>query len=86
MEQKHNKQLHAEEYFMEYSAHEQQLIYEVIFGIFQEHSWNILHVRPGPKVLLLPVEYISIGHFVHQPINDSNEPWRLPSSWLVDKR
>ena len=38
MEQKHNKQLHTEEYSIEYSAHEQQLIYEVISGIFPEHS------------------------------------------------
>ena len=35
MEQKYNKQLHKEEYVIEYSAQEQQLIYEVIFGIFQ---------------------------------------------------
>ena len=34
MEQEHNKQLHTEEYFIEYSDHEQQLIYEVISGIF----------------------------------------------------
>ena len=30
MEQKHNKQLHTEEYSIEYSTNEQQLIYEVI--------------------------------------------------------
>ena len=48
MEQKYNKQLHADEYSIEYSAHEQQLIYKVIFGIFLEYSSNILHVRPGP--------------------------------------
>ena len=28
LEQKHNKQLHTEEYPIEYSAHDQQLIYE----------------------------------------------------------
>ena len=44
MEQKHNKQLHTAEYPTEYSDHEQQLIYEVISGIFL----NNLHVRPGP--------------------------------------
>ena len=49
MEQKHNKQLHTEEYSSEYSAHGQQLIYEAISGIFLEYSWNILHVRLGPK-------------------------------------
>ena len=38
MEQKHNKQPHKEEYSVEYSAHEQQLIYEVISGIFLEYS------------------------------------------------
>ena len=38
MEQKHNKQLHMEEYSMEYSSHEQQLIHEVISGIFLEYS------------------------------------------------
>ena len=38
MEQKYNKQLPADEYSIEYSAHEQQLIYEVIFGIFLEYS------------------------------------------------
>ena len=38
MEQKHNKQLHMEEYPSEYSASEQQLIYEVISGIFLEYS------------------------------------------------
>ena len=38
MEQKHNKQLHTEEYSIEYSASEQQLIYEVIPGIFLEYS------------------------------------------------
>ena len=48
MEQKHHKQLHKEEYVIEYSAQEQQLIYEVIFGIFLKYYWNILHVRPGP--------------------------------------
>ena len=34
MEQKHNKQLHKAQYPIEYSAHQQQLIYEVIPGIF----------------------------------------------------
>ena len=38
MEQKHNKQLHMEEYSMEYFAHEQQLIYKVISRIFLEYS------------------------------------------------
>ena len=38
MEQKHNKQLHTEEYSIAYSAHEQQLIYEVISGIFLKYS------------------------------------------------
>ena len=47
MEQKHNKQLHKDEYSIEYSAHQQQLIYEVIFGIFQEYSWSILHFGPS---------------------------------------
>ena len=37
MEQKHNKQLHTAEYPIEYSAQEQQLIFEVIFGIFLEY-------------------------------------------------
>ena len=49
MEQKHNKQLHTGEYSTERSTHEQQLIYKVIFGIFPEYSWNILHVRPCPE-------------------------------------
>ena len=51
MEQKHNKQLHKEEYVIEYSAQEQQLIYEVILGTFQKllHNsagalWNILEM------------------------------------------
>ena len=48
MEQKHNNQMHKKEYVIEYSAQEQQLIYEVIFEIFLEYDWNILHVRPGP--------------------------------------
>ena len=34
MEQKHNKQLHRQEYSIEYSAPVQQLTYEVISGIF----------------------------------------------------
>ena len=38
MEQKHNKQLHTAEYPIEYSDHEQQLIYEVISGIFLKYS------------------------------------------------
>ena len=38
MEQKHIKQLHNQEYSIEYSAHEQQLIYEAISGIFLEYS------------------------------------------------
>ena len=38
MEQKHNKQLHTGEYSIEYSAHEQQLIYEVIPRIFLKYS------------------------------------------------
>ena len=38
MEQKHNKQLHTQEYSIEYSAHDQQLIYEVISGMFLEYS------------------------------------------------
>ena len=38
MEQKHNKQLHTEEYSIEYSPHEQQLIYEAISGIFLKFS------------------------------------------------
>ena len=38
MEQNRNKQLHMEEYPIEYSANEQQLIYEVISGIFLEYS------------------------------------------------
>ena len=41
MGQKHNKQLHKEEYVIEYSAQEQQLIYELIFGIFLEYYGNI---------------------------------------------
>ena len=54
MEQKHNKQLHKEEYVIEYSAQEQQLIYEVIFGIFLEYYWNALHIRPGLNVQYIP--------------------------------
>ena len=38
MEQKHNEQLHIKEYSMEYSVHEQQLIYKVISEIFLEYS------------------------------------------------
>ena len=38
MEQKHSKQLDMEEYPTEFSAHEQQLMYEVISGIFLEYS------------------------------------------------
>ena len=38
MEQKYDKQLQTGEYSIEYSAHEQQLIYEVISGIFLEYS------------------------------------------------
>ena len=38
MEQKHNKQLHTEEYFIEYSTDEKQLICKVISGIFLEYS------------------------------------------------
>ena len=38
MEQKHNKQLHTGEYPIEYSSHEQQLIYEIISGIFLKYS------------------------------------------------
>ena len=38
MEQKHNKQLHTQEYSIEYSAHDKQLIYEAISGIFLEYS------------------------------------------------
>ena len=41
MEHKHNKELHMEEYSIEYSAYEQQaqqLIYEAISGIFLEYS------------------------------------------------
>ena len=38
MERKDNKQLHTGEYYMEFSAHEQQLIYEVISGIFLKYS------------------------------------------------
>ena len=38
MEQKHNKQLRTEEYSIEYSTYEQQLIYEVISGIFLKYS------------------------------------------------
>ena len=38
MEQKHNKQLHTQEYSIKYSAHEQQLIYKAISGIFLEYS------------------------------------------------
>ena len=34
MEYKHNKQLGIGEYSIEYSASEQQLIYEIISGIF----------------------------------------------------
>ena len=34
VERKHNKQLHTEEYSIEYFSHEQQLICEVISGIF----------------------------------------------------
>ena len=52
MEQKHIKQLHTEEYSNEYSAHEQQLIFEVIFGIFLEYSWNILQLDPALRALL----------------------------------
>ena len=54
MEQKHDKQLHTEEYSIEYSAHEQQLIYEV-FGIFLEYSRNVLQVRPFPKGLMTEI-------------------------------
>ena len=38
MEQKHNKQMHTAEYPIEYSDYGQQLIYEVISGIFLEYS------------------------------------------------
>ena len=38
MEQNHNKQLHEEEYSIEYSANKQQLICEVISGIFPGYS------------------------------------------------
>ena len=38
MEQNHNKQLHTEEYFIEFFANQQQLICEVISGIFLEYS------------------------------------------------
>ena len=38
MEQKHNKQLHTGEYSIEYSDHEQQLINDVISGIFLKYS------------------------------------------------
>ena len=38
MEQKHNEQLHTQEYSIEHSAHEQQLIYEVISEIILEYS------------------------------------------------
>ena len=38
MEQKRNKQLHTEKYSIEYFTNEQQLIYEVISGIFLECS------------------------------------------------
>ena len=37
MEQNHNKQLHTEEYSIEYSANE-QLIYKVISRIFLKYS------------------------------------------------
>ena len=36
MEQKRNKQLNTEEYSIEYSTNEQQLIFEVISRIFLE--------------------------------------------------
>ena len=38
MEQKCNKQLNTEEYSIEYSTNEQQLIFEVISRIFLECS------------------------------------------------
>ena len=38
MEPKHNKQLHKAEYPIEYSDHEQRLIYEVISGIYLKYS------------------------------------------------
>ena len=38
MEQKHNKQLNVEEYSVKYYAHGQQIIYEVISGMFLEYS------------------------------------------------
>ena len=37
MEQKHDKQLYTDKYSVEYSAHDQQLIYEVIFGQFLKY-------------------------------------------------
>ena len=45
MEQKQNKQLRTSEYPIEYSDHEQQLIYEVISGIFQKllHKSAVAH-------------------------------------------
>ena len=38
MEQKYNKQLHTVEYSIEYYSQGQQLIYEVISGIFLDYS------------------------------------------------
>ena len=41
MKQKHNEQLHMEEYSIEINEHftnEQQLVYEVETGIFQQYS------------------------------------------------
>ena len=38
MKQKHNKQLHTAKYPIQYFDHEQQLIYEVISGIFLKYS------------------------------------------------
>ena len=55
MEQKHNKQLHTEEYSIEYSAHEQQPILEVIFEICSSNIPGTFctldpALRPGSNV------------------------------------
>ena len=54
IEQKHNKQLHAGEYSIEYSAYEQQLIHEVISWIFIEYS---AEMGPGPSSTGKRAEY-----------------------------
>ena len=68
MEQKQNKQLHTSEYPIEYSDHEQQLIYEVISGIFLKYSARYtralgLHFPYFHGVLLNVVFRIWFGQF-----------------------